>query len=145
MCMYSKPVHEPGCKCMCLTWTLAALLCTLGLVILSSSFFPLLNCHGAGNPARFRAAYWRQTIKPLADINGRDENPGAISAGTAWWTCLCLALHLQQHLSLSIIWLLSQQINQITAPGLCAAAPIAPASCISFEMYEVYILSLLFI
>lgn len=54
------------------------------------------------------------------------------------------ALHLRQHLSLSIIWLLSQQINQITASGLCAAAPIAPLValaliCMRSTFYHCYL------
>lgn len=96
-------------------------------------FFFSSVCRKGSNPTRFQAAYWRQTIKPLADINGRDENPGAISAGTALQNLPLPALHFQQHLSLSIIWLLSQQINQITAPGLCAAAPIAPLVALALK------------
>ena len=73
------------------------------------------NCHQQ-SPCTFPRCLLKTNNKPVADINGRDEKAGSRSAGNQPQS----ALHLLQHLSLSIIWLLSPQINQITAPGLCA-------------------------
>lgn len=53
---------------------------------------------------------------------------------------------LRRHLSLSIIWLLSQQINQITPASLCAgAASTSPVALALKCMRALAILSLLFI
>lgn len=53
---------------------------------------------------------------------------------------------LRRHLSLSIIWLLSQQINQITPASLCAGAASTSAGALALKCMRVLaILSLLFI
>lgn len=110
------------------------------------SYFLSPNCHISSRPFTFPSCLLKTNNKPVvADINGRDENPGAISAGIAWANLPQPALYRQQHLSLSIIWLLSQQINQIIAPGQCmqlllmASLVALPLKCMRSAFYHCYL------
>lgn len=96
-------------------------------------------------PRTFPSCLLKTNNKPLADINGTDENSGAISAGTALRTCLCLcASSPAAPLTLNYLAAVTTNQSNYRSRTVCSCS-YCTASCISFEMYEVYILSLLFI
>lgn len=87
--MYSKPAHHLECK----STRLIPTLCTFWLVIFFfyPSSLPSPNCHKGGNPARFQAAYWRQTINhwQISMAEMRTRVPYLLGL-PGEKTCLCL-------------------------------------------------------
>lgn len=144
MCMYRKPAHLPGCKFVCLIPSFSSLLCTFWLVIFFFFLFPSPNCHKGSNPARFQAAYWRQTINywQISMAEMRTRVPYLL--GLPGEPASACASSPAAPLTLNYLAAVTTNQSNYRSRTVCSCS-YCTASCISFEMYEVYILSLLFI
>lgn len=120
------------------------------LFVLIGDFFPPLfsflspNCHEGTNPARFRASYWRQTINhwQISMAEMRTRVPYLL--GLAGEPASACASSPAAPLTLNYLAAVTTNQSNYRSRTVCSCS-YCTASCISFEMYEVYILSLLFI
>lgn len=143
---------ESECVCvyMCIkpVWlilTLLMLCCLFWLAIFPPLFsFLSPNCHEGTNPARFGASYWRQTINhwQISMAEMRTRVPYLL--GLAGEPASACASSPAAPLTLNYLAAVTTNQSNYRSRTVCSCS-YCTASCISFEMYEVYILSLLFI
>lgn len=106
-------------------------------------FFPSF-CRKGGNPTRFQAAYWRQTINhwQISMAEMRTRVPYLL--GLPCEPASACASSPAAPLTLNYLAAVTTNQSNYRSRTVCSCS-YCTASCISFEMYEVYILSLLFI
>lgn len=101
-------------------------------------------CCKSSNPTRFQAAYWRQTINhwQISMAEMRTRVPYLL--GLPCEPASACASSPAAPLTLNYLAAVTTNQSNYRSRTVCSCS-YCTASCISFEMYEVYILSLLFI